>query len=320
VAAGLSALDVGSDACGSIRMPAHCCGVFGLKPTEHRVSSAGHGAVPGYPFAMRHLVSYGPLARSVRDLRLALSLIEGPDPRLADVPPLAERTDPARPVDRERPLRLLWVEALDGVPADAATRATLRALAARLAAAGHAVEERQPALDAVEAMRLWGEINGAELAGTTGAAIAAAMRLAIGTRLGRSPITVGLRRGLGGSMRRYAEALERRDAVIAALDASLAGYDALLCPTAAVPAIPHQRTGAPVSVDGARAPYSLALGGHVAPFNLTGSPVVVVPAARSPEGLPIGVQLVGRRWDDAALLDAAERVAELVGWSEWPFA
>src|SRR5918997_4917821 len=80
VSAGLSAFDVGSDLAASVRMPAHWCGLFGLKPTERRVPNTGHiPEVPGMPRAVRHMNVLGPLARSVEDLELMLGIIAGAD-------------------------------------------------------------------------------------------------------------------------------------------------------------------------------------------------------------------------------------------------
>jgi amidase len=73
------------------------------------------------------------------------------------------------------------------------------------------------------------------------------------------------------------------------------------------------RSGKSLDVDGTAVPYTTAVGSYAAPFNLTGSPSVALPAGQSRAGLPIGVQLVGRRWDDDHLLAVAERVSEILG-------
>ena len=112
---------------------------------------------------------------------------------------------------------------------------------------------------------------------------------------------------------RYITALTTRERLIAELETFLSGFDAWLLPVAAVPAFRHMRSGKTLDVDGTSVPYTTAVGSYAAPFNLTGSPAVSLPAGQSAEGLPIGVQLVGRRWDDDHLLAVAERVAEILG-------
>jgi amidase len=102
LAAGLTTLEIGSDLAGSIRIPAHYCGVYGLKPTEHRVPITGHiPEPPGMPRGVRHMQTIGPLARSVDDLTLALRLIVGPDGRQWEVPPVPLDTAPDRPLKHD---------------------------------------------------------------------------------------------------------------------------------------------------------------------------------------------------------------------------
>ncbi len=137
VAAGLAPLDIGSDIGGSIRVPAHCCGIFGLKPTELRVSNAGHiPDLPGNVRTTRVMNCIGPLARSLDDLDLALRVIAGPDVAEPDVPPV--------PLPALSPPRSTgWGRgraAFPGLPADAATAAVERC--ERPGADGARVEER----------------------------------------------------------------------------------------------------------------------------------------------------------------------------------
>ena len=314
VAAGLSPLEIGSDAAGSIRVPSHFCGVFGLKPTEYRVSGAGHGELPGgLPRGLRHMVSFGPVARSIGDLRLALTVLEGPDgrhPEVPPVPPTAATREPPRPES----LRIAWMDALPHGPISRETSAAVAAAAAALEAAGCRVERAAPAdFGLHEALELWGEINGFEMAVMTPEPIRFLLRQTTYLGLGRTRWTKGLRGGLGMNPRRFVAALARRDDVIGALERFLAGFDAWMLPVAAIPAFPHMRSGKSLEVDGSKVAYTTAVGAYAAPFNLTGSPVVVLPAGRSQAGLPIGVQLVGRRWDDDHLLAVADRASEILG-------
>ena len=95
VAAGLSPLELGSDYGGSIRQPAHCCGIYGFKPTDRLVPTIGHlPELPGYPRSIRHVLTIGPLARSIEDLKLCLSLIAGADFRQPEIPPVSLETPP----------------------------------------------------------------------------------------------------------------------------------------------------------------------------------------------------------------------------------
>jgi amidase len=111
---------------------------------------------------------------------------------------------------------------------------------------------------------------------------------------------------------RYAWALARRDELAREWEAFLAGYDAFLCPVAAVPAFTHRTKGAPIEVDGVKTPYSLAAGAWATLFNLFEGPSVVLPWTRSGDGLPIGLQLIGPRWKDIETLAVAEQIAREV--------
>jgi amidase len=108
-------------------------------------------------------------------------------------------------------------------------------------------------------------------------------------------------------------ALTRRDRLISALEAFFRGCDAWLCPVAYGPAIGHIPFGTPVDVDERKVHYFLATTAFTSPFNLTGHPAVVLPLAITREGLPIGVQVLGRRWSEPALLALASQLSLLTG-------
>jgi amidase len=311
IAAGLSALELGSDAAGSLRVPTHFCGALTIRPTETRVSGRGHGHYPGIPYALRHIAAYGPIARSVDDLELAMKLLAAPDPSFPDAPPVPFEP---RPEPAPETLRIAWTDAFGGYPVSADTAAAVRGVAAKLEAAGAHVRRAAPdRIGGDEALVTWGEINGFE----TGVALPAPVRAAAGLgavlRFGSGPFSRGLRRGLGSGARRYFRALDRRDRLSGEMDAFLSGCDAWICPVASVPAITHRRTGASVEVDGRHVPYSMALGAWASMVAVLGVPSVVLPAGRSAEGLPIGIQVVGRRWDDAGVLAVARVVERLTG-------
>jgi amidase len=307
VAAGLTYLEVGSDIGGSIRIPAHFCGVYGLKPTGGRISGKGHLASPK-PLALPpgwepllQLAAFGPLARSVEDLRLALTVINGPQgPALAPAP---DRT--------LRGLRLAWTDDFGGAPLDTASRQGLTSLAGSLEQAGCNVERPTASIDFDEAwyvagvclaaintlfqapLTRWLRQLGAPLLSYTGA---------------RHPLTRGLYAGLALNARGVQDALARRECLIEQLENFLSDWDAWLCPVFPTPAFTHRPPSAPIDVDGAPLAQRQANLLHSVIFNLTGHPVVTLPIGTTGQGLPLGVQVVGRRWAELDLLDVAAHI------------
>lgn len=317
VAAGLSPLELGSDTSGSVRIPAHYNGVFALKPTEHRVSFAGH--IPprlDRPRGMRHMGTPGVLARGVDDLALWLALVEGADGRDHDV---ASAPREERDGGNPRSLRIAYTTAMPGVPVEAETRAAVESFAREIEAAGVRVEPAvPPGLDWEEALGLHGEVWGAECGIGLPSAVRRLAPLAAPFLGEEEVIARGIARGLRFGMPEYARTLTRRDSLIAGLEAFLVGYDAWVLPVAAGPAFSHRHSGmlrspAPIDVDGAPVPYDTATQGLTAPLSLTGNPVVALPLARTRAGLPIGIQVVGRRWRDARLLKIAGALAAIIG-------
>lgn len=316
VCAGLSPLEIGGDGGGSIRIPAHFCGLFALKPTEHAVSLAGN-MLQRHGSGIRHMATPGLLSRCVQDLQLGFRLIAGPDGRDLQVPRIPLEDPPARPLCE---LKIAWTDDLGGLPVTAATRAVIERLATRLENLGSQVERGDPPrFDVEQAWQTYGDILGGE----AGAALPAPVRYVAGFT-GRflhrnAPMIRAVQRGMAISLPRYMAALARRDAIIACLEAFLATRDAWLCPVACGPAFTHRKpapyltSGKPIDVDGRAVSYWSGTLGHTSLFNLTGSPVVVLPLGQSDDGLPIGVQVVGRRWHDMELLAVARQLSLVTG-------
>jgi amidase len=284
LAIGMTPLEIGSDLAGSIRIPAHFCGVYGLKTTEHRVSLWGH--IPDLPGAVRsHRImwSIGPLARSIEDLALAYRIVAGPDGRDPDVPPLPIGELPHIAF---KDLRIAWAPTFPGVPVAASTRNALHRVASEVERLGVGGEETLPGA------------SFAELAKAR-AYLSRAVRLAFEPPSEDEPVP---------SLAEYYTALHTRDAFIVEWEAFFARWDALLCPVAMRTAFPHCPTDTPLEVDGEQVNYWRVIG-HCAPFNFTGHPVVVVPIGHDEDGLPIGMQIVGRRWGEERLLAIAALIA-----------
>jgi amidase len=313
LAAGLSPLEIGSDYGGSVRIPAHYCGLFSIKPTERRVPLTGHiPELPGQPRSIRHVATPGPLARSVPDLKLALQLIAGPDPSQPEIPPLSLTPVPEQPW---RALRAAWIDDFGGLPVTRDTRGALAGLVAELEQRGCTVACSMPeGFDFPGIWETYGELRQCEI----GSAMSSELEAECAANFGVSatspdPEMRGMARRLNATLRQYTETLTKRDAYIAAAEQFFESWDVLLCPVTVGPAFPHCAPGTPIAVDDRHVPYRLGGTGYTSPFNLTGNPSVVIPLARSTDGLPIGVQLVGPRWSEMKLLAIAERLVEVTG-------
>ncbi len=280
VAAGGSPLGLGSDSGGSIRFPAHCCGVAGLKPSAGRVPLTGH--FPRIGALSDPRTQIGPIARFVEDLALALPVIAGVDwrdPGVAPVP-LGEAAD----VQLEG-LRLAWYAHDEAVSTTPETVETVQAAVAVLSDAGAVAEEgRPPRIE--ESL----EITRAYWRRTRSAAWNE-------WRPGRETTMTG------DEIERSIFEWERLQRAFLAF---MERFDLIVCPAAPGPAGPH---GEPRDTDFV---YTL-------PYSLTGWPCAVVRAGTSPEGLPIGVQVVARPWRDDVAVAAAHRIeSALGGWQPAP--
>ncbi len=312
VSAGLSAFDVGSDLAGSVRTPAHYCGLFGMKPTERRVPNTGHiPEPPGLPRGVRHMNVLGPLARSVEDLEVIMKVISGPDDSEWDMAPVSWQEPADRPLSS---YRFAWSTDFGGLPVTRDTSNAISSLADKLSNAGCKVEQRMPqGFDMALAWETWGEIVIAERASTAPDRVeerVAALNASLG---GDVPVGRGSAKGARATLGDYMAALTRRDQLITELEKFFGEWDALLCPVTVSPAIGHVPFGTPIDVDEKKVPYFLAGTSYTCVFNLTGNPVIVLPLVRSKEGLPIGVQVVGRRWSEPVLLALAKKMSLLTG-------
>jgi len=311
VAAGLSVFDVGSDLAASVRMPAHWCGLFGLKPTEGRVPNTGHiPEVPGMPHAVRHMNVLGPLARSVDDLAVILKVIAGSDGSDWETAPASSMEAPERPLAS---VRFAWTTQFGSETPSRETITAITALAKKLNDLKCEVAQRTPSgFDFDLAWETWGEIVIAERVVTQGEAARERIEI-LRKSLGDLPVARGAAKGARAGVADYMQSLTNRDKLISALERFFDDYDAWLCPVSYGPALGHIPFGTPVDVDDRKVPYFLATTAFTNVFNLTGHPAVVLPLTRSKDGLPIGVQVVGRRWSEPALLALAKNLSLVTG-------
>ena len=292
LAAGMTPFEIGTDLTGSIRIPAHFCGVFGLKPTEQRVPLTG--LIPGLPGPrpIRIMSCIGPMARTVEDLALLFAIIAGPDGRDTDVAPVPVEEMPQLDLNR---LRIAFAPTFPSFPVAAEMREAGEEFAGRLSALGAVVEE--VALPPVDFQQ--------ELA--SAGALIGMMMGAFQPEQQERPTTLA----------HYLEALDIRDQSIAAWEQFFEKWDVLLCPPSMMTAFPHCEPGSPLHVDGQEVSYWM-VSAHSTVFNYTGHPAVVLPYKLDRAGLPMGVQIVGKRWSEARLLAMAKALSEVTGAFQQP--
>jgi amidase len=318
LAAGLTPLELGSDIGGSIRNPAHFCGVYGHKPTHGTVPVRGH--IPGPPGALSEpdLAVAGPLARDPRDLELALDVLAGPD----DLEGAGWRLDlpPARH-PRLRDYRVaLWLDD-PTCPISADSRDLLQGAADAVARAGARVDEAKPDLDSSAShlayLHLLNSVMGTAL---TPEQYEQLRQGAAGIDPSTPDPTAQALRGMVLSHREWLVANERRQHLRRSWAELFRDYDVLLCPVSATPAFPHDHSEfatRTIDIDGVTHPYLVQLfwaGVITAPL----LPSTVVPVGRTPSGLPVGLQVVSAYLEDRNSLRFAQLLEDVTGGFEAP--
>jgi aspartyl-tRNA(Asn)/glutamyl-tRNA(Gln) amidotransferase subunit A len=300
VAAGMGPLTIGTDAGGSIRIPSSCCGIVGFKPTLGRVPMA---PVFGGLETLSHA---GPMTRTVRDAALAMSVIAGPDPRdLASLPD--DGTDWARAAEGDLTnVRAAWTPDWGYAPVDPEVRRLTEAAARRFEESGARVDEGSPRFtdpsDAFNAL--------------FPASVAA--RLIPYLAEWRAKMDPGLVRyiemGQRPSAVDFIQAANVRRTLNDAFREFFKTYDLLLTPTLAAPPLPLGRHV--YEEIGGKAVGALGWLAFTFPINMTGYPAITVPAGWTAAGLPVGLQIVGPRFADAAVLRAAAAFEARQPWAD----
>jgi len=312
VAAGLTTFATGSDIGGSLRVPASCCNVVGLKPSFGRVPAGSRLDSFGThtPFMIG-----GPIGRSTEDVALAFDILSGQDDR--DPLSVPDGDDVLPATDRlADDLSIGYSPNLDLQPVDPTVRAIVGDAVDDLAAAGVAVTDVDVSLPDYEPLRsaYYTQVGGYF------AALAARVEERFGIDLETADVeetllsTIALADDTSAVEERLANG--PRAQAYDAIEDALTGHDALVTPTLTVP--PYGKRLAdryPTTIDGQAVDGIPTDAMLTWVFNLTGHPVASVPAGLTDDGLPVGLQIVGRRYAEADVLAVAAALERARPWA-----
>ena len=317
LASGFGALSIGSDIGGSLRTPAHFCGIYAHKPTLGLAANRGMVAPPAQALPVDlDLAVVGPMARTARDLTLLLDVMAGPDP-LTLGKAYDSRLPPARH-ERLHDFRVLVLDEHPLIGTGIAVQAGVNRVADALVDSGARVERHSALLpDLAEAATIYMQLlfsgSGAgfpveayEQLRTQAAELSIHDQSLDATRL----------RGLVFTHRDWVEANNRRELHRHGWRQLFAEFDAVVCPITPTPAFPHDHDpdllGRRIDIDGVEYPYldQLVWAGLA---TMPGLPATAIPTGLSHEGLPVGVQLVGPMFEDRTPLRLAELLEQKIG-------
>ncbi|CRZ15220.1 amidase [Mycolicibacterium neworleansense] len=317
LACGFGALSVGSDLAGSLRTPAHFCGVYAHKPTVGLAAMRGMAPPPGPALPIdSDLAVVGPMARTARDLTVLLDVMAGPDPLTVGVAHKVTLPPPRR--ERLGDFRILVVEEHPDIATGIAVRAAVNRVADALISNGARVQRHSPLLpDLAEAASLYTQLL---FSGSTARfPIDSYEQLrdrAAGLSADDQSLEAARLRGMVLSHRDWIELTRRRELHRHGWRQLFGEFDAVVCPITPTPAFPHDHhpdlLKRRLDIDGVEYPYfdQLVWAGLA---TMPGLPATAIPAGRSREGLPVGVQLIGPMFEDRTPLRLAELLEHQIG-------
>ena len=317
LAAGYGALSLGSDIGGSLRAPAHYCGVYAHKPTFGLVPSRGHTPPPFPPLPLeRDLAVVGPMSRAAADLEDLLGVIAEPDE--LDAGRAYRLALPAPRHSRAVDFRVLVVDTHPLMPTASSVRAAIDRLAGELAKSGAKVSREASRLpDLAGSSRLYMRLLMSFLAAVFPPEVYERMKAeAAKLRADDTSLAAERLRGTVLSHREWVMADSMRAGLRAQWRALFRDFDAVICPVMPTPAFPHdhspEQTARRIVIDGQAFPYMDQL---VWPGVATcpGLPATSIPVGFSSEGLPIGVQIVGPWLEDRTPLRLAGLIEQEYG-------
>ncbi len=309
IATGMTPLDLGSDLAGSIRLPSHCCGIFGLRTTDGLLPMNDVGP-EDFPYAPSLLTVCGPMGRSIADLHLMLSVL-APEQR-QETPLVPEK------------LHIAYTHKILNITATEVNQAAIESFLGKLSQDGHKVtRDCAPEVDMAECFELWAIIAG-HLASISLPKLMRTEPLnsillfyVLQMRMGGGWIAQNLRRGFHSSEQNFQKALTRLSEIRDRVTAFYDQYDLWMLPNMPGPAFERTRMNWNFKIDGQKVSYGTYNGTYHCTTALMGTPGLTVPIGFT-EGLPLSLQVHSQAFSDFWLLKVAEKHLEPHADIRWP--
>jgi len=316
LAAGFSPLELGGDFGGSIRVPANFCGLYGLKPTENTVPL--HGNIPlakNSNTFLVHMAQAGPMARNMYDLESLWKVIAGPhesDRNIADI----KWEHP-----KDKPLnayRVAWTDSWPGYGCSSAIRNAIESLIKGLQSDGCNTTKDIPKNDLHKrSLQTYMGIFPYVIAQSTPWIVREIIKMQLnsgvfkGLKNDAPEFAREMNKAFKMNVHHYASMMLQRSLITQEWELFFKDYDFMICPVAFGPSYKRCKTGSKIQYDGKEMVYLNYVWPYVACFNASGNPTLSIPLGIGPDGLPLGIQIVGKYWSEPELIAFGKKVASI---------
>lgn len=300
IALGLSPLELGSDLGGSIRYPAHCCGIYGLRTTDGLLPVHDIGP-EGIVTAFKHMVALGPMAKNLTDLKLLLNVFERRLQLKGQRALTASKT-------------IAYTQEMLSVGLESESQSIFDSYLATLQQRGFVLEEVESPVEPEEMYKVWGIVAGYEYTNTipklfrNGLIKRALAWWLLDRRLGQGKFSTHFRSGLFATHAQYNTAMAEREIIFKKVEAFFTKHSTWILPVARGPAFLLKDSGHSILSEGKEFSYADYVGAFTVPTVSLGTPVLTIPIGFTSTGLPIGIQAFGPRFSDSSLIDFAEQL------------
>ena len=308
---GFSPLELGTDAGGSIRIPAHFCGIYGLRTTESLLPMRGNMVTPNALRIGRYLTCNGPMARNIDDLLLMMRVLATSEQQFSENPPVDIRQY-SHATDTS--IKVAYSHTIDNIELDSEYREIYVGFILKIKNSTLLeVKQTAPKYDTDKLIRLWGKIAGFDMGVALNKIPFKKLIASLFIRNMHRDKQWGkaMGKGAGITPRKYAEALEEKDNISDSFTEFFNKYDIWITPVSIDKAFKHQKSGKPFFINGKRIRYTKAF----VPFNFSttipGHPILVIPVGLTKSGLPVGIQIHGQKWHDYKLLQIGKELEKL---------